>query len=353
MGRRWHNIRNGLSAAPVRDLLIHPRDNALVIATHGRGLYVLDDLAPLQQLGTALASDVTLFDPKPAVRWVMWSSDGNLGQKVWSGKNPPTGAVLHYYLKTPQKDVRIDIKDADGKVIQTMRNQRGAAGVNAAVWNLTMSVPGGGDVPQGPAAGGGGGRFGFGGGPSVVPGQYTVSLNVGGREFTKPLTVELDPRASVTTADLVAQRDAAVSLGVLSNEVNGIVSRTDNLITQLTGLVTNIRRNAPKETQALNEAETALKELKTFRDTKLARPLAGLGYRQYPRLREEVQSLRGSVSRGISRPTDAQVLRSGELRTETGETQQQLNTIINTRIVKLNQLLKDLPHISLPGITVM
>ncbi len=349
MGRRWHNIRNGLSAAPVRDLLIHTRDNELIIATHGRGLYVLDDLTPLQQLGDAMNTEVTLFEPKPAVRWVMWNSDGNLGQKQWSGDNPPNGAMLSYYLKSPQKDVRILIKDASGKTIHTMRNQSGVAGVNQAVWNLTFDLPGAGDGMD--AAPAGGRRFG--GAPSVVPGQYTVSLNVGGREYSKPLTVEMDPRASVTTADLVAQRDATMSLGELSNEVGGIVSRTTNLITQLTGLVANIKRNAPAEKQALNEAETALIELKTFRDTKLTRPLAGLGYRQYPRLREEVQSLMGSVSRSISRPTDAQVLRSGELRTETSETQQQLNTIINTRIVKLNQLLKDLPHIALPGITVM
>jgi adenylosuccinate lyase len=163
----------------------------------------------------------------------------------------------------------------------------------------------------------------------------------------------MDPRASVTTADLVAQRDAAIALGELSNQVNGILNRTNNLITQLTVLVDNIRRNAPGEKEALNEAEVSLRELKDFRDTKLARPIQGLGYRQYPRLREEVQSLSGSVSRSISRPTDAQVLRQGELVQETQETQQQLQAMVNTRIAKLNQLLKNLPHVMLPGGQIM
>lgn len=354
MGKRWHNLRNGMSAAPVRDLLVHPRDNDLIIATHGRGLYVLDELAVLQQLGTAMTSDVALFDVEPATRWVTWNSDANLGNKTYAGENPPTGAVISYYLKSPAQDARLVVKDNAGKVVRNIRRIPGLPGINSTEWDLRYDVPGSDGADGVPAefqqmAR----RFGFGGGPSVVPGEYTVTLVVGGKEYSKPVRVDLDPRASVTTADLVAQRDAAVSLAELSSQVTGIFNRTGNLITQLTGLVDNIKRNAPNEKEALNEAEVSLKELKDFRDTKLARPLQGLGYRQYPRLREEVQSLAGTVARGVSRPTDAQVLRQGELVKETGETQQQLTTIVNTRIAKLNQLLKNLPHIVLPGGQIM
>jgi photosystem II stability/assembly factor-like uncharacterized protein len=355
-GKRWHNIRNGMSAAPVRDLLVHPRDNDLIVATHGRGLYILDQLHVLQNLQAAMAGDVALFDVEPATRWVMWSADGNLGQKQWVGENPPGGAVISYHLKAPQRDLRLTVKDESGRVIRTLRQLPGLAGVNWVEWDLRHEVPGGGDgLPAGipPEFAAQARRFGFGGGPAVVPGTYTVTLTVGGRDYTKPVRVDMDPRASVTTADLVAQRDAAIALGELSNQVNGILNRTNNLITQLTVLVDNIRRNAPGEKEALNEAEVSLRELKDFRDTKLARPIQGLGYRQYPRLREEVQSLSGSVSRSISRPTDAQVLRQGELVQETQETQQQLQAMVNTRIAKLNQLLKNLPHVMLPGGQIM
>lgn len=354
-GKRWHNIRNGMSAAPVRDLLVHPRDNDLIIATHGRGLYVLDDLTPLQDLGKAMQSDVTLFDIEPATRWVTWSADGNLGQKIWRGENPPSGATISYYLREPNKEGRLTVKDANGKVIRTIRNIPGLAGVNSTEWDLRYDVPGGGDgmegVPEEFAALAR--RFGFGGGPSVVPGDYTVTLSVAGKELSKSVNVSLDPRANVTTTDLIAQRDAAISLAELNNQVNGILTRTNNLITQLTSLVANIRRNAPNEKEALAEAEGSLKDLREFRDSKLTRPVPGLGYRQYPRLREEVSSLSGSVSRGVSRPTDAQALRQGELVKETTDTQQALNTIVNTRITKLNQLLKNLPHVMLSGIQVM
>ena len=356
-GVRWHSLRNGLSAAPVRDLWVHPRDNDLIIATHGRGIYVLDDIGPLQRLGEAMAADAYVFDIRPATRWVMWSRDGSPGQKIWVGDNPPNGAVIQYFLKAAsQQPVVATISDPAGKVIRTLRNGSREAGVNQLVWDLaydpaTTETPG-----AGPAAGrgGGGGRGGRGGGaPSVVPGQFTVKVQLAGREFTKALTVELDPRANVTTADLEAQRDLALTLRDLGGRVTNIIDRTEDLIGQLTALVDNIRKNAPGERDALNEAEGALVELKKLRDEKLLRPIQGLGYRQYPRLREEVGSLSGSVSRTITRPTDAQERRHGELVTETGAVQQELQGIVNGRIAKLNTLLKNLPHIIVRGGAIM
>lgn len=355
-GARWHSLRNGLPAVPVRDLWVHPRDNDLIIATHGRGLYVLDDIAPLQRLAEALAADAYVFDIRPAIRWVMWASDGNLGQKVWVGQNPPNGAVIQYHLKSAsQQPVVATVSDAAGKVVRTLRNGPREAGVNQLVWDLAYD-PATTETGAGPAAGrgGGGGRGGRGGGaPSVVPGQFTVKVQLAGREFTKPLTVELDPRANVTTADLEAQRDLALNLRDLGGRVTTIIDRTEDLIGQLTSLVDNIRKNAPNEREALNEAEGALVDLKKLRDEKLLRPIQGLGYRQYPRLREEVGSLSGAVSRTVTRPTDAQGRRHGELVVETGAVQQELQGIVNGRIAKLNGLLKNLPHIIVRGGAIM
>ena len=187
----------------------------------------------------------------------------------------------------------------------------------------------------------------------MVPGQFTVKVQAAGREFTKSLTVQLDPRANVTTADLEAQRDLALNLRDLGGRVTAVIDRTEDLIGQLTALVENIRRNAPNERDALNEAEGALVDLRRLRDEKLLRPIQGLGYRQYPRLREEVGSLQGAVSRTITRPTDAQASRHGELVTETGQVQQELQGIVNGRIARLNELLKNLPHIIVRGGAIM
>lgn len=358
-GARWQSLRNGIPAVPVRDLVVHPRDNDLIIATHGRGLFILDDLAPLQKLGDAMASEAYVFDPRPATRWVLWNSDGNLGDKVWKGENPPYGAVFSYYLKNPARDsVRISINDADGKLVRTLRTVPGAAGVNRAVWDLrydgappprvTGTNPDEETADRQPRF-----RFGGSGGPSVVPGMYTVTIRINGQDFKKPLEVDLDPRAQATTADLVAQRDKALELRDLNTRLTNVIDRNSDLMRQLTAVTENLRRNAPTEKEALNEAESALKELKALRDETLLRPIQGLGYRQYPRLREEISSLYGSVSRSLSRPTDPQVQRSGELQTETTTATAAQQKILDTRIAKLNQLLKNLPHVIVPGGAIM
>ncbi|HEV8600578.1 MAG TPA: hypothetical protein VGQ69_14555 [Gemmatimonadales bacterium] len=349
LGRQWHSLRNGLPAAPVRDLVIHPRDNDLIIATHGRGLYVLDDLTPLQQLSGALATELTLFEPPPALRYVMWSADGNLGQKVWRGENPPYGAVLSYFVKDTLKGLRWTIKDAQGQVIRTLRDSVAAPGVHRLAWDLRYDVSPPGEPVVAGASGGGGGGFGGGGAPYVVPGSYTVTLAAGGKELSRPLTVEADPRAKVPLGDLVAQRDAALELRELSARVGRVLSRTNNLMQQLTNLGAVLRQNAPTERAAIDEARGTLEELREFRDSQLARPLAGLGYRQYPRLREEVQSLYGSVTRSLTRPTDPQMVRKGELDGETRAAEQRLNGILTGRIAKLNAMLKNLPHIIVAG----
>ncbi|NQW04071.1 MAG: hypothetical protein HQ485_08585, partial [Acidobacteria bacterium] len=98
-GRTWHNLRLNLPRVSVRDIKIHPRDNDLIIGTHGRGAWILDDIAPIQGLADAMSADVVLFDVKRATRWESWSKDSNLGSSVWQGENPPTGAILNYYVQ--------------------------------------------------------------------------------------------------------------------------------------------------------------------------------------------------------------------------------------------------------------
>jgi hypothetical protein len=311
-----------------------------------------------------MASDVFVFDVRPATRWVMWSNDGNLGQRHWAGENPPFGAVLQYFLKAESREpVTATIADNSGNVVRVLRNGPRTAGVNQLVWDLrydatpATATAAGGETAEGRGAGGGrggGGGGGRGGGaPLVVPGDYTVTMRLAGREIRKPIKVELDPRANVTTADLIAQRDLGMNLRDLGARVTAVIDRTEDLMRQLTALVENLRRNAPNERNALNEAESALVELRKLRDEKLLRPIQGLGYRQYPRLREEVNSLSGAVTRSITKPTDAQVGRHTELVSETSQVQRELQAIVDGRVARLNEMLKNLPHVIVPGRIVM
>jgi hypothetical protein len=383
-GGHWRSIRGELPVTPVRDIQIHPRDNDLLLATHGRGLYVLDDITHLQQLGAAEAADVTLFDIRPTIRWNRWRRDGNLGQKKWTGENPPDGALITYFLKSqPAGEVNITVTDKAGRVVRHMRRVADDAGANRVAWDLQMDPP--------PGAAGGRDRGGapgdsaasdtsltalrlrraaiqsggeevsefapFSGGRYVLPGLYTVTLAVNGKAFTKSVQVLADPRSDLTPAQLQAQFDAAARMQDLTEETTRIIGTTNNILQQLTSLQGQLRSSpdgqggggSARTSPVLSDIAGAITDLRHFRDSVLARPLPGLGYRQYPRLREEVQTVNGMIARPMMPPTEGEMLRLQELRVEVGQAQARLDGIIQGRIAAINKALSGTAHVITPG----
>jgi len=333
---------------------------------------------------------------RPAVRWSQWNRDGNLGQKKWTGENPPAGALITYYLKTqPPGEVNLTISDNAGRVIRRMRRVADDAGLNRVVWDLRPDPPAGvaqgggrggrgggpggnvadadtslaafrarrmaaaalGEAESQPADEGGGGGGGRGGGLGleVMPGSYTVALSVNGKQFTKPVQVELDPRSDMTVAQLTAQRETADQLNDIIARINRVVAGTDDLLQQLTSVRDQLRRAnqsggvQQQSQQVLGDIGTTITELRHFRDSVLVRPLAGLGYRQYPRLREEATTVSGMVTRPLMPPTAGERLRMGELRTEADLAQARLDGIIQNRVLKINQALAGTPHVIAPS----
>jgi hypothetical protein len=188
-GKSWQKFMNNLPTARVDDILIHPRDNDLIVATHARGVWILDDITPLQQMSSAVrARDADVFDIRPAVAYITdrQSDQYHGGQRHFVGENPPRGASIHYYLKAASTgDVRITISDLAGRTLRTINGPK-AAGINRVTWNLTAQPPQG----QGQGAGrGGGGRGGGGGGQPVEPGTYIVTLEANGQRISKSVTV--------------------------------------------------------------------------------------------------------------------------------------------------------------------
>jgi photosystem II stability/assembly factor-like uncharacterized protein len=376
-GSRWTSLRQNMPPVPVRDIRIHPRDNDLIVATHGRGLYIMDDITPLQHIDEAMKTEAALFDVRPATRWTMWNKDANLGQAVWRAPNPPNGAIVNYYLKNAADQVTITVADKAGKAIRTIRNAPRNAGLNRALWDLRYDAP-----HQGPAFGGrggrgnaatdssptgldeepGAGRFGGGGAPFVVPGEYVIKLSAGGKEESKTVKVDIDPRAPVSAADLQAQLEAGLTLRDMVSRVNVAVDRANNLVQQLTALQDRLKKAPVRTTtatnqghggdgsqQASNELATALNAAldaaKKLLEDDLTRPFPSMGYRQYPRLREEIQSLSGSVTRAVARPTDSELLRMKELQQELDEAVARLNRIQNEQVGKINEMMKATPFI--------
>jgi len=214
-GKSWKHFAGGYPTVRTDDILIHPRDNDLIVATHGRSLWIADDITPLQQFTPAVAaSDANLFDVRPAIQWTNDRTAGQHigGQKVFIGENAPRGTTISYYLKTAAAgDVKISISDGSGRMLCNGDAPKGA-GINRVRWSLNAPLiagagagagaggggGGGGRGAAGPVdptcaapaeAGRGGGGGGRGGAAGITPGTYTVKLSVGGKDYTKTVQV--------------------------------------------------------------------------------------------------------------------------------------------------------------------
>ena len=181
--RAGSKFMNNLPTVRVDDILVHPRDNDLIVATHARGVWIADDITPLQQATQrGAAQDAVLFDIRPAVAWLTDRQRGQQtgGQRVFVGENPPRGTAISYYLKTAASgDVKITIADGTGRVDPHARRHQARRHQPRDVEPLAHAH-------RRP----GGGGFGRGGGGAPVPaGTYIVTLDVAGKKLTKPVTV--------------------------------------------------------------------------------------------------------------------------------------------------------------------
>ncbi len=204
-GREWKKFMTGLPTVRIDDLLVHPRDNDLIVGTHGRSIWIIDDITPLQQLADAvMTTDAHLFDVRPTTAWAedTMLARGLGGAKHFRGQNPAGGATISYFLKAaPAGDVKITINDTAGRVVRELNGTKDA-GINRVQWNLTPNPPPAppeGAEGRGGGGGGRGGRGGRGGGPTFIapdnavdPGTYIVKLSVGGRDLMTTLLVEAD-----------------------------------------------------------------------------------------------------------------------------------------------------------------
>src|SRR5262249_9226639 len=119
-GKQWQRVKANLPTVPIYEITLHPRDNSMILATHGRSIWILDDMKALQQFARARTADVHLFDIRPATQWSL-SGDRSRdfeGDMQFLGKNPDLGAAFTYYLKSPAKNLTLTVKDAAGNVVR-------------------------------------------------------------------------------------------------------------------------------------------------------------------------------------------------------------------------------------------
>jgi photosystem II stability/assembly factor-like uncharacterized protein len=225
-GDHWQPLQLNLPVTSIRDITIHGDD--LVVATHGRSFWILDDITPLRQMN-AQSTAPRLYQPATAVRI---DNDVFLGSPLPPeepvAKNPPDGAIIDYYLPSAAKKVALDIVDPSGKLVRHFNSDQkrepknppiaiaerwipkpilleAAGGSHRFVWDLRWGSSGASDAEEDSG-------FGAPRGPRVVPGTYQLKLSVDGNTLTQPLKVSMDPRAQVTATELNDQQRVALDI---------------------------------------------------------------------------------------------------------------------------------------------
>jgi photosystem II stability/assembly factor-like uncharacterized protein len=230
-GANWVPLRLNLPTVPVFDLALQPRENDLIVGTHGRSIWILDDITFLEQVDDGvLTSDLHLFDMRPATAWRIGggrSDHAGPGHKIFIAENPPYGVIVNYYLKEKageDEPVMIAIEDESGKSVREFEGP-GEPGINRTAWDLRPDPPI--DISAEEMSGM---RMRRGlTGPRVEPGRYTVKVSVGQHEAAKSVMVEEDPRIETTAVDRAARYEAVLR----ASELNGRAVRGMMTITGL------------------------------------------------------------------------------------------------------------------------
>ena len=333
-GTTWTMFKGNFPMVPVDDIAIHPRENDLIFGTHGRSVWVLDDITPLEQLTPqVLKSSGHLFDVRPAKIFNSFSHKGNLGHKVFVAPNSPFGAVISYYLKGEEKDVKIFIKNSDGEVIREIEGKN-EAGINRVTWGLRYSPPEMGDM----------GRmsryFRTRGGPFVLPGEYQVSLKVADQEMVKSVEVTGDPRVAITFEDRKSQHDALYAIYQLMPLISSVSRATDKIQKEIAALKSDLKE-VPDVPEAVTEVvKTVDDKVGVIRKKLFGDPDAGYRSMQ-DSLRGRFLMLYRSIGGYTGAPTGRQLQQIDKNSEALKALVLDLNMIIETDIPKLNKLLNE------------
>jgi photosystem II stability/assembly factor-like uncharacterized protein len=272
-GGSWQRVRSGLPTVPIHEIVFHPRENDMIVATHGRSIWILDDATPIQQAGEAMRADAFLFDSgRPAMQFNTANDRGFVTDKPFRGRNPTFGAPISYYLKgeVPPANLALRIRDGAGNVVRTisgddLRNAN-KAGINRVHWDLRYQP-----LPAQPQQGGGGGGGGFGGGggtngPFVMPGEYRVTLVVNNKDIaTKPVRVIGDTAVQWTDADRKTWHDTALSFHRLQEQANEAADAVTQLGSHYQTLESLLKTAANVPAEARTAIEAAGKQLTDLR----------------------------------------------------------------------------------------
>ena len=333
------NMKNFPRVA-VHDLLIHPRENDIILGTHGRSLWVFDDATPIQNLSDAvMQKDAHLFGTRTAYRFTTRFTRYGIGDEPFQGRNPPGGALISYYLKNKadkKTRIKLEIFDSNGQKVSEVTNLPKERGINRTTWNLShvgarrRRPP----TPQqleflGPPRG-----------PQALPGTYTIKLLVNGNVVgEKPVEVRVDPTVSVTGDELKAQFDLAMKLRDMLSTLNDGLRMLDAIKPQITQIERLDRTRKDKMSADLKKSLAAYKKRVDAVLKDLAVP-PGEGIRASSRFTNEVNGLYFAIGGGNAGPTRTMKAKFDELKSRMPGEVKKINDFIEKDTAEINKALQ-------------
>jgi photosystem II stability/assembly factor-like uncharacterized protein len=352
-GDHWQSLRLNMPASSVRDLIIKGDD--LCVATHGRGFWILDNITPLRQMTADLANaQAVLFRPQPAwrVRWNM-NTDTPLPPDEATGENPPDGAMIDYYLGANTRgEVILEIKDESGKTVRRYSSTDPVIGPDATLaiprywvrpplklsnepgmhrflWDLHHApVPG--VAPQYPIAAIYMNTAPAATAPWALPGKYTAILTVGGKSYSQPFVVAMDPRVKTSPADLAEQ--FKLSRQIYEQWI--VLAKIGESARQVREHFVALRSQVP-EGELKNQFDSVAEKLQTFGGT-----AAPVGARTLGLVTGRLRSLFAQIEGVDLAPTAQVISATAEVLKDARELEESWKTIASGDLPALNAKLK-------------
>jgi len=325
-GARWAQYKGSdFPNVAVRDIVVQPRASDLVLATHGRGIWIVDDIAPLRSLTPDLMSQTAAFVPvQPAVQYIDAHGGWPEGDEFFIGPSRPHEATVTYYQKSRHiyGDLKIEIFDPQGKLLDTIGGSK-HRGLNRAMWPMRLAPP---IVPPAASA-----AFEAAQGPLVVPGTYTVKMTKGDQTYTTKLEIVTDPRAKYTLADRQAQFELATKLSNMLSHMSWLVDAIVGVRDSAKQRATKVPANTPLQKQLADLAASTDTLRSEIVATKEGGAITG-----EERLREFTTKVYGDVNGYNGRPTDQQVARTEVLGRELEDVIKKFQKLTSDQLPSIN-----------------
>lgn len=331
-GATWARFSGNLPKVAVRGIAIHPREGDLILATHGRGVYIIDDLTPIRQLTPEIRNAEVAFLPaRTAVQKIEAGIQDFAGDDEFSGQNPDDAAQIVYYLKKRHVvgELKIEVFGPDGKLLSTLPAGK-RKGINRVSWSMRLPPP---KLP--PATSlviGGGNSF---EGPRVLPGTYTVKLTKGGQTLEQKMEVVSDPRAKHTAEDRAARYAAALEA------YNSLAT-----LTYVAETLADLRAQADAKAAESKPGDPVRKPLEALSKKiwELYKTLVATGPGGWlsgeEQLREKLTAAYGGINGYDGRPTQAQLNAKALLEKQLAEAGAKLEAIRSQDLPAVNRQLE-------------